>query len=156
MKAVNICVSSGSWRSEGGRGPTWCCRTCRKSDFVKLLPTPSPDLCSASMLYRILGHMKQEAVSMVISDRDHHIKSNIESCDVLASPLCLLLFPGCHWREGPRWAGWRYWPARTARRRGSCWADGRERRASKIWNISNFVSQAAPLTHTVPSPPTIG
>lgn len=140
LKAVCACVSPGSCRSEGRRGPAWCCWIYCKSDFVKLHRIPPLGLCSASMVYRMLGHMKQESVSMVISDRDHCTKSENESCDMLTSPLYLLLFPGCHWREGPCWVGWCYWPARTARRRGPCWADGRERRASKIWNIANFVS----------------
>jgi len=92
--------------------------------------------------------MKQEAVSMVIADRDHRIKSTSASCNMLTSSLYRFLFPGGHWREGPRWVGRRDWPARTGRRRGSCWADGRERRASKIWNIANFVSYATTSTNT--------
>lgn len=91
-----------------------------------------PLLSAQLLLYRMLGHMKQEAVSMVITDRDHHIKSESESCDTLTLPLYLLLFPGCRRREGPRWGGRRYRPARTARRRGPRWADGRERRACKM------------------------
>lgn len=92
--------------------------------------------------------MKQEAVSMVTSDRDRCVKSNSESCDIVLSPRYLFFFPGFHWREGSRWAGWRYWPARTPWRHWSCWADGRERRASKIWNIANFVSYATMSTNT--------
>lgn len=42
-----------------------------------------PLLCSASMLHRLLGHVKQEAVSMVITDHDHHIKSKSQSSDSL-------------------------------------------------------------------------
>lgn len=137
---VIACVPPGSCWSEGRRGPTRCCRTYSKYDFIKFLSIPSPILCSASILYWILGHVKQEAVSMVTGDHDHHLESKSQSSDTLTSPLRLLSFPGCHWREGPRWAGWRYWRARTARWCGSCWADGGERRASKIWNIANFVS----------------
>jgi len=133
-----LCFSPGSCRFEGRRGSTWCCRTCCKSHFIKLLFIPSPALCPGSMLYRMLGYMKHEVVSMVISDRDHHIKRKSESCDMLTSTLYLLLFPGCHWGEGPRWDGWCYWPARKVWWRGFCWADGRERRASKIWNIAHF------------------
>lgn len=77
-----MCVSPGCCRSEGRRGPTWCFRIYGKYDFIKLLPIPSPALCSASMLHRVLGHVKQ-AVSMVISDHDHHIKSKSQASDSL-------------------------------------------------------------------------
>lgn len=38
VKAVYTQFSPGFCRSEGRRGPTWCCRTYCKSAFVKLLP----------------------------------------------------------------------------------------------------------------------
>lgn len=98
------------------------------------------------MFYRIC--VRQEAVSMVISDRDRHIKSKRKSCDTLTPPLYLLSFPGCYWRERPLWTGWRYWPAGTAGRRGPCWADGREGRASKISYIANFISEATMSKNT--------
>lgn len=46
-----------------------------------LIVSSFPSHPLVSWQYRMLGHMKQEAVSMVISDRDHHIKSVSESCD---------------------------------------------------------------------------
>lgn len=74
VKAVCCHVFPGSCWSEGRRGSAGCRRTHSKSGFVKLLSTVFPVQCSASMLYRMLGHMRQEAVSMVTSDRDHCIK----------------------------------------------------------------------------------
>lgn len=85
-----VCVSAGSCRSEGRRGPAWYCWIYCKFDLVKLHPIPSLGLCSVSMVYRMLCHMKQEAVSMVISDRDHGTKSNNESCDMLTSTLSFI------------------------------------------------------------------
>lgn len=67
---------------------------------------------------------------------------------MIYSPLYLLLFSGCRWGEGPCRAGWSYWAARTTWRHRSCWANGRERRASKIWNIAYFLSWTTVSTNT--------
>lgn len=51
-----------------------------------------PGLSLNSIIYWLLGHMKHGAVSMVISDRDHHTKSKSESCDLLISSHLYIWF----------------------------------------------------------------
>lgn len=110
---------------------------------------------SASLSHRVLRHMKQEAVSMVITDCDPHIKSNSQSCDILTS--LSPYFQGATGERGPAGpAGAIGQPGQPGSigPAGPMGEKGEPVRSGTLLIL--FLRRQCPLTHTVPSPPTNG